>query len=545
MVTDDLKRTFKGEIQDDQETLTKYSRDASIFEIKPQLVVIPQNSVDIQGLIKFINDNQKDKLSVTCRAAGTDMTGGAINESIILDTKNLSQLIEVGNDYAITQPGILYRDFEYETLKHDLILPTYPASREICTVGGMVANNAGGELNLTYGSLSNFILELTVVLSDGNEYIIKPIGQDELSKKIAQKNFEGQIYSKIYNLIIKNQDLIQKSKPKVSKNATGYSIWDVWDGQTFDLTKLFIGSQGTLGIITQIKTRLVKPKQHVALLVIKLPDFKQLDQVINQILEFKPESFECFDKETYELAIKFSSELLKDFKHSNRLMAYLRFLPEKFATLTNNLPELVMLANFTGHSKEEAISQAKLAQENLLKFNLKSEIHGDISSAEKYWIIRHKSFGLLRFHAESGQASSFIDDIIVKPEFLPEFLPKLNQLIVPYKHKMVYTLAGHIGDGNFHIIPLMNLADPEVRKIIPELMEKVFNLVFEYHGSMSAEHNDGLIRGPFLAEMYGQKMYQVFQEIKGIFDPNDIFNPHKKTDASLEYSFKHLLTPQD
>lgn len=144
-------------------------------------------------------------------------------------------------------------------------------------------------------------------------------------------------------------------------------------------------------------------------------------------------------------------------------------------------------------------------------------------------------------YAKNSKASSFIDDIIVRPEYLPEFLPKLNALITPYKDQMVYTVTGHIGDGNFHIIPLMDLSKEEVRAVIPELMEKVFKLVFEYKGSISAEHNDGLIRGPYLPEMYGEKVYQLFKEVKQIFDPKNIFNPHKKVDATLKYSLAHMV----
>ncbi len=541
MVKDQIKQVIKGKILDDSESLKKYSRDASIFEIQPQLITIPKDIDDIKALVKFVSGNKNPKLSLTCRAAGTDMTGGAINDSIIIDLKNINNFIEQGSDYAITQPGIMYKDFEIETLKKGLILPTYPASREICTVGGMVATNAGGELNLTYGQLSKYVLNLKVILSDGNEYLIEPLNFDQLNKKIAQQDFEGKLYLQIFNLIKENQKLIQVAKPVVSKNSTGYPIWDIWDGEVFDLTKIFIGSQGTLGIITEIKLELISHKSHQVLLAITLPNLKQLDQIINRVLSFRPESFECFDKETLELATKFSFELAKDFKHSTRFTAFLRFIPEIWMYLTKTLPELVMIANFTADTKQEALSVALNAEKSLQSYDIKVKVLDNISSAEKYWIIRHKSFGLLRLHSENGQASSFIDDFIVKPEYLPQFLPQFNELIKPYKNKMVYTLAGHIGDGNFHIIPLMDLSDPVVKKIIPELMDRVFDLVFKYKGSMSAEHNDGLVRGPYLEKMYGEKVVGIFKKIKNIFDPEDIFNPHKKTDATMDYSFSHLL----
>lgn len=535
---DNLRKIIKGEVLDDQQTLITYSKDASIFEIKPQVVVYPRDCEDIKKLVAFVNQNPNN-LSITPRSAGTDMTGGAIGEGIILDvSKHFNKLIRLTEDSAIVQPGMFYRDFEAETLKKGLLLPTYPASREICTVGGMAASNAGGELELTYGPINKYLKRAKVILADSNEYTFEALSQVELNKKITQKDFEGKIYSEVYNLIKYNRKIIASARPKVSKNSTGFDLWDVCSGEIFDLTKLIIGSQGTLGIITELEFRLIKPKKNQVLLVIFLPDSSELNQVVQKVLEYKPEAFECYDDQTLKLAVDHAWDLTKSFKHSNRLSAYLQFLPEK---LQKTLPALTLLANFTSDSLQEAQEKAQMTKQALAPFNLKAGIKKSPEAQEKYWIIRHKSFGLLLKYSKNSKASSFIDDIIVKPEYLPEFLPKLNSLITPYKDRMVYTVAGHIGDGNFHIIPLMNLADPEVRKIIPELMEKVFRLVFEYKGSMSGEHNDGLIRGPYLPEMYGEKMYQLFKKVKQIFDPKNIFNPHKKTDATLKYSLDHMV----
>lgn len=539
---DDLQKLISGEILDDQDTLTTYSKDSSIFTIKPQAVVFPKDAKDIKSIVNFVNKNPKNNLSITVRSAGTDMSGAAIGESIILDVKKyLNKLISLYENSAVVQPGMLYRDFEAETLKQNLLLPTYPASREICTVGGMVANNAGGELELTYGPINKYVKSLKVVLRDGNEYTFKPLNKTELEKKITQKDDEGKIYAEIFDLIKENEKLIQEARPKTSKNSTGFDLWDVWDGDSpageFDLTRLIIGSQGTLGIITEIEFSLIKPKTNHVLLVISLPNLTELDQVVEKVLEFKPEAFECYDDQTLKLALDHPWDLSKNFKHSNRILAYLNLLSDK----TKPVPNLVLLADFASDSKDEALKQAESAAASLKEFKLKAEIKVSEASQEKYWLIRHKSFGLLMKYSQGKKASSFIDDIIVKPEYLPEFLPKLNALIEPYKDKMVYTLAGHIGDGNFHIIPLMDLTREDVRSIIPELMEKVFKLVFEYKGSMSAEHNDGLIRGPYLPEMYGDDVYQLFKKVKEIFDPKNIFNPHKKVDATFEYSFNHLI----
>lgn len=533
---DNIQKRVKGEVLDDQGSLSTYSQDASIFKIQPKLVVFPKDSQDIGAVVEFANSNSE--IYLTARSGGTDMTGAAIGEGIILDMKNLNRLVKASPESTIVEPGMFYRDFEAQTLKQNLILPTYPASREICTVGGMVVNNAGGELELTYGPIGNYLKSLKIVLANGQEYKLRPLNKEELDKKITQKDFEGQIYSKIFDLIKENEKIIQEAKPKVSKNSTGYELWEVWNGQVFDLTKLIIGSQGTLGIVTEAEFRLVTPKKHQVLLVISLPDLMELDQVIEKVLEFKPEAFECFDDQTLKLAIDHAWNLSSNFKHTNRISAFF----DLKRTWPNGLPNLILLANFTSNTKAEAEKQAALAKEALKTFNLTAEIKLTDKDQEKYWLIRHKSFGLLMKYSKGKKASPFIDDIIVKPQFLPEFLPKLNEIITPYKDKMVYTFAGHIGDGNFHIIPLMDLSKEEVRAVIPELMEKVFKLVFKYQGSMSGEHNDGLIRGPYLPEMYGEEMYQLFKEVKAIFDPKGIFNPHIKTGASFEYSYDHLQT---
>ncbi len=532
---DDLQKLFSSEILDDPETLAKYSKDASIFEISPKVIIFPKDSGDIKEIVKFAG---KFNLSITVRSGGTDMTGAAIGEDIILDvSKYLNKLTQVSGDSTIVQPGMFYRDFETETLKQGLLLPTYPASREICTIGGMIADNAGGELELTFGPINKYLKSLKVILADGNEYTFEGLNKDQLDKKIAQKDFEGKIYSEVYNLIVENEKLIQEAKPKTSKNSTGYDLWEVWDSKTFDLSKIIIGSQGTLGVITESEFKLIKPKTFQVLLVISLPNLEQLDDVIEKVLKFKPEAFECFDDQTLKLGLDHAWDISANFKHNNRVFAYLDLISGKKQTL----PNLTLLANFTSDSKEEALQQTKLAKEALAGLDLKAEIKETEKAQEKYWIIRHKSFGLLMKYSKGMKASSFIDDIIVNPANLPQFLPKLNEIITPFKDKMVYTLAGHIGDGNFHIIPLMDLSKEDVRAIIPELMEKVFNLVFEYKGSMSAEHNDGLIRGPYLPQMYGDETYQLFKKIKEIFDPRNIFNPHKKIDATFEYSLNHMI----
>ncbi len=536
-----LHSILKGEVIDNEEHLTLFSKDASIFEIKPKIIVAPQDSEDIKKIIKFVLDNPKENLSITPRAAGTDMSGGAIGEGIILDmTMHFNKILEIGKDYALTQPGVFYRDFEPKTLEKDLLLPCYTASKDLNTLGGMVGNNSAGEKTLLYGQTEKWVESLKVIFADGNEYEVKPLSKTELDKKINQKNYEGQLYKKVFDLIENNYDLIKNAKPKVSKNTAGYYLWNVWDHQIFDLTKLLVGSQGTLGIVTEIKFKLSPVQKHSVLLTISLNNLDKLDEIVNEVLKFNPEAFECFDDQTLNYAVKFMPEIIKHFKHNTGLQGFITFIPELIQKFTKTFPKLVLLASFTGNTPQEAIAKATNATSDLKQFNIKTNLITSEKQAEKYWVIRHESFNMLRHHSTNKRTAPFIDDIIVDPKVLPQFLPKLKKLLANYSDQLTYTIAGHIGDGNFHIIPLVDLADQKTRQDIPEVLEKVFNLVFEYKGSMTAEHNDGLIRGPYLEKMYGEQVYQLFKEVKNIFDPHNIFNPHKKIDATIDYSFKHL-----
>lgn len=527
-----------GDVLSDDETLEKYSRDASLFVVRPTIIVAPKNSSDIQKLVKFVTENKKENLSLTPRSGGTDMTGGPLTESIVVDiNQHLNKIKEVGEGYAITEPGVFYRDFEKATLAKGWLMPSYPASREICTVGGMVANNSGGEKSLIYGKTENYVEELKVVLSDGNEYVVRPLAGAELKKKLASKTFEGKLYKQIFALVDKNYDLLQSAKPKVSKNSSGYYLWNVWDKKTFDLTKLFVGSQGTLGITTEVKFRLIKPKKHTKMLAIFLKDLGQLARIINAILVYKPESFESYDDNTMKLAVRYAWEFIKILKTNAFALAW-SFLPEFWAALTGGLPKLILIAEFSGDSEEEVTTRANNAQLALKPFEIRTRVTRSDKESKKYWVIRRESFNLLRHHIKDKHTAPFIDDMVVRPERLPEFLPKLNEIMSHYK--LDYTVAGHVGDGNFHIIPLMNLADPESRKIIPELSKKVYELVLQFQGSISGEHNDGLIRSPYLEQMYGKKVYALFEKTKKIFDPNNIFNPGKKVGSDIVYSMNHL-----
>lgn len=549
---DDFKQTlitngFKGELDDSAEAKEKYSHDASMFELRPKLVVKPRDSQDVQAVIKLVaaQKSKDPSLSVTARSAGTDMAGGAINESIIMDfNAHFTKIEKVTPTEAQTQPGVFYRDFEKETLKVGALMPTYPASRELCTVGGMVANNSGGEKSLEYGKVKDFVNELRVVFADGNEYTVKPLKGAALVQKLAQNDYEGKIYKRIYDLCEEHYDEIKAAKPHVSKNSMGYTLWEVWDRETgvFDLTKLIVGSEGTLGFVTDIKYRLVPHRPHSGLLVLFMKNINDLGELIPKILEHKPATFESFDDATLWLSIRFMPSFLKLLGVKRFIHLLITLIPDGLQLL-RGIPKLILMVEFNGETEEEVREKVKALHRELGHMRARYEINGfeedpTEGKSEKFWVMRRYSFQLLRSKVKDKHTAPYIDDFAVAPEHLVAFLPQLQRIIK--KYKLFATIAGHMGDGNFHVIPLMKIEEEKERKKIEPSQREVNDLVLKYEGSLSGEHNDGLVRGPWLKAQFGTKVTGLFREVKHIFDPDNIFNPHKKSDASWEYSYSHI-----
>jgi len=539
----ELSNIFKGDIDTSDATRDAYSHDASLFELVPQVVLFPKDADDIKAAVSFVAKNKaaRPELSITPRSRGTDMSGAAIGESIVLDvSKYMTELYEVNAESAHVQPGKLYREFDIETLKHGSILPSYPASRDLASVGGMVNNNSGGEKSLEFGKTDNFVTELKVVLSDGNEYTVKPLNRDELNAKMSQDDFEGNLYRQTFDLLDTHYDEIQAAAPHVSKDSTGYHLWNVWKRDTgiFDLTKLFIGAQGTLGIVTDIRLRLVPHPAHSGTLVCYMHTMDGLGDIIPAVLKHKPATFESFDDNTLWLSFKFFFLFIAKLGLWTWIKTALQLLPDG-VMLVKGIPKLILLIEFTGATPEEVKKKIHEAKLDLKRFGFTyMEEDNTEAKSRKFWLMRRESFNLLRKKVKDKHTAPFIDDFVVPPDRLTEFLPQLRDIIK--KYELFATIAGHMGDGNFHVIPLMKIEDPKERAKFKPAMEEVNTLVISYGGSVSGEHGDGLIRGPWLEQMYSPNVLGYMREVKHLYDPQNIFNPHKKTDATWDFSFNHI-----
>ncbi len=554
MLDQELSRLMKGEVYSDDDARKKYSTDYSIFKVVPEVIIAPKDEDDVKNLVQFVtakrNTGNKE-ISITGRSAGTDMTGGPLNDSIIVSfTQHINKIVAINDGTegnlnvgasVMVEPGLYFRNLEPVLNEHKLLYPPFPASKDLCALGGMMSNNSGGEKTLSYGKTAHYVKGLRVVMADGEVHEIKPLSGDALHKKLEEQGFEADCYRKLHDLIETNYDLIQAARPHVSKNSAGYALWDVWDHKTgiFDLTQLFVGSQGTLGLITQGTLRLVPLQPYHGLGVIFMRDLSYLPTVIQEVMAMHPEEFESYDDRTLQVALRFLPDMIKNMKGGILKLAW-QFLPEAFMALRGGLPKLVLLVEFTAKTEEAMKAALHAFKTRIAPLPVQLRIIDKASEEEKYWAVRRQSFALLHNHSKNKSTVPFIDDIIVEPAHLPEFLPRVNAILDRYKKKMVYTIAGHVGDGNFHIIPLMDMRDPEVQALIPVVSREIYELVKSYNGSITAEHNDGLVRTIYLEQMFGAEMTTIFQQVKDIFDPLKIFNPRKKVGGDMDWVASHI-----
>jgi len=547
LIVRDLADRITGTIYDSGEEIEEYARDWSLFKVTPEVVIFPKDAEDVKEVVRYVSEHKSERptLSITGRSAGTDMTGGPLNESIILGfTKYFTHFeINEGEMCATVEPGVFYRDFEKEALPEHLSMPSYPASKNIAAFGGIIMNNSGGERTLRYGKTRDYVESISMICADGNEYDFHALSYDELQEKKAQDTFEGEIYRETEKLIKENDEIIRAAKPDVSKNSAGYALWHVWDKErdTFDIAQLLCGSQGTLGVMTEATLRLVRNKQHRRMIPVFFKDWSQMPEVVNKLLEYEPETLEAFDDETMKLGMRFMPKIAKMIGQ-NLIQFLWRFLPEAWIGVKMlGMPKLIVLVELAEDSEEEVERKARAIENALTEYNVWTRRPLTEEEAEKYWLMRRNSFKILTEQTHDKRTVPLVEDFCVKPSDMPRFLPRALKILA--NNGIKANLAGHAGNGNFHIIPLMDLKKKKNRDKLLTVADKFYALVNEFNGSITAEHNDGILRTPYLEDMYGEKIYDLFEEVKRIFDPDNIFNPGKKIAGdrdAREYFTDHI-----
>lgn len=372
-----IAKDLQGKIKGDGSLLDvdreKVARDTSLFYVKPEMVIYPKNAADISAVLEYVSAKKKEGLdiAVSMRSAGTCMTGGPLCHSIVLDTtRHMNRVTEANERFATAEPGVYYRDFEKKTLAEGWLMPSYPASRELAAIGGIVSNNSGGEKTLTYGKTENYVQALEVVYANGSRDILHAFSGVDLENKLYENSEGGRIHKAMYDLITENYDSIMNAKPTVSKNSSGYYLWNVYDkeNEVFDLSKIVVGSQGTLACVTSATFNGVKPKLHSQMLIMFVPSTVHLGEIVVKMLAHKPETLESYDDHTFKIAMKFFKDIALRMG-GNMFTLGFQFIPEFLMVLRGGVPKIILMAEFTGDTQNEVDTQVTAAYEDMKSFN--------------------------------------------------------------------------------------------------------------------------------------------------------------------------------
>ncbi|MCD5381430.1 MAG: FAD-binding oxidoreductase [Candidatus Pacebacteria bacterium] len=537
---------FRGGISTSKKLLDAYSTDESIFSIRPQVVIQPKNRHDVEIATKVIAKETErfESLSLTPRAAGTGLGGGSLTDSVVIDM--CAHLNKVGDvtvkKKAITftcDPGAMWKNVEKKLKEHDAYLPPYPASKDICSVGGSIANNAAGPDSLRHGHCSEWIQSLDVVLHDGHTYTIKPLSYREFKILIKQNHEHSRIAKEVFALISKNEKEIKANKPETAKNSAGYPLWKVVPEGiakfkkgvgTFDLTQLIAGSQGTIGIITHLTLRALPIPENTSLIALPIFNLENAAESISKALKYNPINVEIFDALTFDLALRnpsfFKDRLDKSLYYKVMFQMYTTY----HVRFRRKIPEFIVLVTLDEETtqKHDPIKIAKSLSEEKVKARL---VTNPIES-EMYWQIRRASYTLSKFQDKTKRPAAFLEDMTVPPENLSKFFVRIKALLKEFN--VTAAVHGHGGNGHFHFYPLLDFTNQTTPALVEKMSEKFFSTAVKFKGNICGEHNDGIIRTPHLNKMFSKKMLNLFKETESIFDPSDIFNPGKKVNPRFD-----------
>jgi len=499
---------FTGDFENSDTVLKEHSTDASVFKVEPLAVLYPKNASDIALVIKKIREKKEtgEEISLSVRAGGTCMTGGSLHPGYILNLTRYMNRIEIDptSRTATVQMGAYFRDLETEAEKHGLMFAPYPSSKMICGVGGMIGNNASGEKSLRYGATSDNTLALKVVLADGTCIETSPSPLTRLTPHTKLETDLIHLFDEFGAELGSKLSLIRKA-------SSGYRLDRIVHDHLLDLTPLFVGSQGTLGIVTEAKLQLVPIPTYTRLLLISIDSLHDLPDTLQAILRHNPECVETFDVNTFDRA--------KVYLDEDAARINFCFTPSTHA---------LVLAQFSEGTQEETDARAYECNRELEKLPSRVTYVEDKVLFDSAWNIRRHAFSLMRDNNKDGfRAVPCIEDSIVPLPVFGVFVERVMAIIDTYE--LTYAYHGHIGEGTLRIIPIFDMRKEDVADTIISFTREVVELLNEIGGNPSADHSDGIIRSPFLREFYGEDMFDVFHTVKELFDPLHILNPYKKT----------------
>jgi FAD/FMN-containing dehydrogenase/Fe-S oxidoreductase len=521
-VQDDLRGLIAGEVRCDDVFLQLYASDASLYEVKPLGVARPRTTADVAAIVEYASRN---RLPLHARGAGTGLAGESLGPGLIVDfSRFMRRITGLGPDWVRLQPGVVHAQLNRELRGLGRIFGPDPATSKVTTMGGVISVDSGGSHWLRYGSARRHVLSLQVVLADGmtlelgQEPIVQPAPEDSAGRRRAE------LVERVAALITKYDDLIRAGQSQSLVNRSGYQLGDLLVDGRLDLARLISGSEGTLALITEatVATQPLPKHRGVALLMFDSVDLAA--RAVPEIVALDPSACDLMDRRHLSLA---------------------RGADARYDQLVSPEAEAVLLVERDGdepHAIRDWLAElSDVARRKLRALDARSTL--DPYESELFWGLARGIVPTLHRAKGTSRPLPFVEDLAVPPHALPEFLTRIQNVLK--RHQVIASLFGHVGHGQIHLRPFLDLTQPgDVRKM-EAIAEELYREVVEAGGTVSGEHADGLSRTPYLRQQYGP-LYDVFRELKAIFDPLHLLNPGKVVadePVGITQNLRSLLTP--
>lgn len=519
-----LDAEIEGEVRFDDVSRMLYRTDASMYEIPPRGLVLPKAAEDIRRLTRLAADNG---IALLPRGGGTSLAGQAVGDAIHVDfTPYMNRVLELNVEerWIRVEPGLVLDHLNACVCEHGLVYGPDVATSSRATVGGMIGNNSSGAHSLIYGKTSDHVLELDVVLADGTPATLRPLTPAELEQVTAGGGRDrlGRIHAEIRSLVDQNGEMIDQGFPHVMRRVSGYNLDSfVRDGGMFDLSKLVVGSEGTLCTVVSAKLRLVETASYTVLVACHFRDLVTAMKANLVALDTGPAAIELTDK------------LLMDLTRNS---------PEHGPTraFMEGDPEALLFVEYYGDSPDQLEMKMDELEDALRQRGLGYAYvrARDPGQQKRMWELRKAGLGVLYSMKGDAKPVAGLEDTCVPVQHLPEYVERVKGIMAEQGVEGVF--YAHVSVGVLHIRPILDLKDPTGIQRLRTLQDRISDLVKEYGGSMSAEHGDGLARSEWIPKMFGPDIVRLFERVKDTFDPQGIMNPGKivragRMDQNLRY----------
>ncbi|MFI5271259.1 MAG: FAD-binding oxidoreductase [Candidatus Saccharimonadales bacterium] len=514
-----LQEHLVGEVLTSTDARRYFSTDGSILQAPPALIVYPRNENDVRKTARFSWQlaERGRMIPITARGLGTNKSGAALTNGImIVFPAHLNRILELDTkaNTVTIEPGINYAKLQQTLHTHGRFLPPFPPNSDYSTVGGAIAENTSGEKSIKYGDHREYVKSLRFVLANGEIIETGRLSKRELNKKLGLATFEGEIYRSLDTLLEENHDLVEQLVKPVRHDSAGYDLIDIKrkDG-SFDLTPLIVGSQGTLGIITEAVLNTEPHNPLTTLMMARFDSIEHLQQAVVELNGFKekPSSIELIDQNVLEQVQAINPNQLKD------------IIKPPFS------PYILIVEFDNGSRSIKRI--VKKANRVLEKYATAIQIESE-SEEQQNLIKLRESTSLLLAHNEGMDHATPLVDASVPPDRIREYIEGVYGIMKVIG--LEPALWGHIGDGNIHLQPILKIGQVGDRQKAFRFMNDHNMLVIKLGGTIAGSSGEGRLRTPYLEHMYGTEIYNLLHKVKQIFDPYNTLNPGVKFNTSLD-----------